>query len=315
MKIAVTGGAGYIGSTLIKNLIKNGYEVNSLDNLSIGSYDFLKKIENKNLKLFKGDIRDKSILTEVFDNVDAIAHLAALPGLELCNQKPEEAISTNVFGTFQVLEAAKEKNVEKIVFCSSAAVYGVPKKLPVTEKHDLKPLNLYGITKLAGEKLMESYSLNYSIPTISLRFGNVYGVGLFSYWNTVIPIFITQALNGTPLTLFGDGNNSRDFIHVEDISQAITLALLKKSKENEIYNVGNETITINELTKIIQKEILVTTGKKIEKIYLPPRDRETKEFGYDLKKITKKLKFTPKWNINKGIKQLIHYKLESQKNI
>lgn len=310
MKIAVTGGAGYIGSTLIKYLIENGFEVISVDNLSIGNYDHIKNLSNKKLKLFKGDIREKKCLEKAFENVDAIAHLAAIPGLDLCNQKPEEAISTNVYGTYQVLEVAKEKKV-KVVFCSSAAVYGIPKIMPVTENNGLQPLNLYGITKLAGEKILESYSDNYNLETISLRFGNVYGVGLFSNWDTVIPKFVNQALMGKPLTIFGDGHNSRDFIHVEDICQAIFLALTKKINGNEVFNVGNETCTINSIANIVRKEVMDVIGKNTEIIYIKPREGETKEFSYDLTKIKNNLNFKPKWTIKEGIKQIIKYKISS----
>lgn len=310
MKIAVTGGAGYIGSTLIKYLLEKGFDVTSVDNLSIGNYNYLEKIENKNLQLFIGDIRDKKCLEKTFENVDAIAHLAAIPGLDLCNEKPEEAISTNIYGTYQILEVAKEKEL-KVVFCSSAAVYGVPKKMPVKENDRLRPVNLYGVTKLAGEKILESYSDNFNLETISLRFGNVYGVGLFSNWDTVIPKFVNQALIGKPLTIFGDGYNSRDFIHVEDICQAIFLALTKKISGNEIFNVGNETCTINSIANIIQEEVTEVNGKKTEITYLKPRESETKEFSYDLTKIKNILNFKPKWTIKEGIRQLIQYKLSS----
>jgi len=309
MRVAVTGGAGYIGSILVKSLIDEGVAVVSLDNLMQGDYRYLKELDaDSDLELVVGDIRDSKLIDEVFKGADAVAHLAALPGLTLCRERPDEATSINIYGTHQVLEAARRLDVGRVVFCSSAAVYGTPMTMPVDEGHPLRPLNLYGVTKLAGEKLMESYYENYGMETISLRFGNVFGVGLYTYWRTVVPKFVKQGLEGKALTIYGDGENSRDFVHVEDIVQAVILALRKKEISGETFNVGGETVKIGRLAEIVSEELKKATGRGASVVHLPPRPGETKRFSYSLDKIEKSLGYRSKWSVRKGVEQLIDYR-------
>ena len=311
MKVAVTGGAGYIGSALINNLLAAGHEVSSIDDLSTGDYEYIRRLSLNKVKLVEGDIRDPSALDKIFKEADAVAHLAAIAGLVRCNDDPERAISVNIYGTHRVLEAAKKMGVNRVVFCSSAAVYGVPVKIPVSENHRLRPLNLYGVTKLTGEKQMEVAFDNDDVETVSLRFGNVYGVGLYSHWETVIPKFIKLGLEGKPLTIYGDGTSSRDFVHVEDITQALLLALTVKSAEGEAFNVGSEPTTIGNIAQIVSEEIEEATGKRIETKHLPLRPGETKEFSYNLSKIKKGLGFNPTWTVRNGVKQLINFGLKT----
>jgi len=256
MRVAVTGGAGYIGSTLIRNLVSQGHDVISIDNLSLGDYSYLKEIKGREkIKLKIGDIREEDTLIQAFEGVDAIAHLAALPGLLLCDEKPEEAISVNVYGTYRVLEAARKMGVKRVVFCSSASTYGIPTQLPVTEDHKQRPLNLYGVTKLTNEKQLETYHDNYGMETVSLRFGNVYGVGVYTHWTTVIPKFVKMGLEEKPLTIYGDGMSSRDYVHVEDISQALILGITVSGIGGETFNVGSEPTTIGKVAKIVANEV------------------------------------------------------------
>ncbi len=181
LKIGVTGGAGYVGSNLVKVLIADKHEVVSIDNLMNGDYSHLRNQgAGDAANLLEGDIRDLEFMVEAFEGCDAIAHLAALPGLIKCREHPDEATSINVFGTYNVLEASRRLDIGKVVFCSTAAVYGKPTEMPVTEGIPLRPLNLYGVTKLAGERLMDVFRDNHGIATTSLRFGNVFGVGLFT---------------------------------------------------------------------------------------------------------------------------------------
>jgi len=307
LKIVVTGGAGYIGSYLVKKLMEEGNFVKSVDDLSNGHYQFLEGLKNKNLHLITGDIRDSELLSEAFRDADAVAHLAAISSLDFCRDNPEEAISVNIFGTHQVLEAARKEKVKKIIFCSSASVYGDPNRLPVDERHPLQPLNLYGVTKVAGEKLMESYHLNYGIDTISLRFGNVFGVGLYTHWDSVIPKFVKQGLEGNPLTIYGDGESSRDFVHIDDIIGAIILALRKEGIGGEVFNVGGEAISIGRLSEIIKNEIGKHTGKNVNVVHLPERAGEAKNFSYDLDKIEKCLGYKPSTCVKEGVSQLVKY--------
>ena len=311
MKVAVTGGAGYIGSTLIKNIVNQGDKVVSVDNQSIGDYTPLRNAYGDRVKLIEGDIRDLSLLEEACKDCDSIAHLAALPGLVRCRDQPEEAVSVNIYGTHQVLETARRLDIRKVVFCSSASVYGKPIEMPVTESHPTRPLNLYGVTKLAGEKLMDTYYDNYGIETVNLRFGNIYGVGLFTRYDTVIPKFVNQAINDMPLTIYGDGGYSRDFVHAEDITKAIMLSLSKQNIGGETFNVGGDTMTINQIADIVKKKVEELVGKKVEAINTEPRVGETKLFSYNLVKIRRLLGFTNDWNVEKGVKQIIGFRLKN----
>lgn len=311
MRIGVTGGAGYIGSTLLKNLLDENEHVISIDDESIGDYKQVKTYyQGVRAKYLKGDIRDLDFLLENWGNVDAIAHLAAFPGLVRCRENPEEAVSVNIYGTHQILEAALRLDVDRVVFCSSASVYGRPEYLPVTEDHPLNPLNLYGVTKEAGERLMDSYHLNYGLETVNLRFGNIYGVGLYTRWDTVIPKFVKQGLEGEPLTVYGDGMQSRDFVHVQDITAAIELALKTLGIGGETFNVGGETLTINQLASMVSRVIDEEADMDVDATNTPPRKGETKEFSYDLSKIRGELGFKNQWDVRSGIRQLVRYRLE-----
>lgn len=311
MRVALTGGAGYIGSTLVARLIERGDTVVSVDNQSIGDYGHL-KASNLGGKagLLVGDIRDQKLLEEKWKGCDAVAHLAALPGLVRCRDNPEEAVSVNVYGTHCVMEAARRLDIKRVVFCSSAATYGVPVRMPVTEDHPLRPLNLYGVTKVSGEQIIDTYWDNYGIETVNLRFGNIYGVGVFTRWDTVIPKFVNQAVGGESLTVYGDGEYSRDFVHVQDITKAMMLSLTAPGIGGETFNVGGETLTINRLAEIVKDELTNETGGKAEAVNTPPRQGETKQFSYDLRKIRDKLGFVNDWTVREGVKQLIKYRLK-----
>jgi len=308
LKVGVTGGAGYIGSTLVLKLLERGDEVVSVDNQSIGDYKFLEENPaTHGAKRIVGDIRDQDLLLDVWAGCDAVAHLAALPGLVRCNEHPEEAISVNVYGTHQVMEAARKLDIKRVVFCSSASTYGVPIHMPVTEEHPQRPLNLYGVTKVSGEQVIDTYWDNYGIETVNLRFGNIYGVGLFTRWDTVIPKFVKQALSGEKITVYGDGEYSRDFVHVQDITKAMTLSLTTEGVGGEAFNVGGETLTINQIADMVQEEVNRETGVTAEAVNTAPRPGETKKFSYDLTKIRGKLGFVNDWTVREGVKQLIQY--------
>ncbi len=308
MRVAVTGGAGYIGSTLVVKLLERGDEVVSVDNQSIGDYSHLREHgQGVKAECVVGDIRDLDLLVEEWMGCDAVAHLAALPGLVMCNEHPEEAVSVNVYGTYQVMEAARRLDIGRVVFCSSASTYGVPVEMPVTEEHPQRPLNLYGVTKVAGEKILNTYWDNHGIETVNLRFGNIYGVGVYTRWGTVIPKFVDQGMSGEPLTVYGDGKYSRDFVHVQDISEAMTLALTKQGVGGETFNVGGETLTVNQIADIVKEEIAAETGGAAEAVNTPPRPGETKRFSYDLTKVRGVLGFENRWTVREGVRQLIEY--------
>ena len=282
----------------------------SVDSLMNGDYGYLKALGlGGKAILHVADIRDERNIEEIFEGSNAIAHLAAVPGLVKCNENPEEATSINVYGTYRVLEAARRLDIGKVVFCSSAAIYGSPLELPVTESHPLRPLNLYGVTKIAGEKLMMAYWENYGIETMSLRFGNVFGVGLYTNYDTVIPKFVRMGLDGEPLTVYGDGTSTRDFVHVDDIVHAMNLALSLKGLGGEAYNVGGETLEIGTLAKNVAEFLEKETGERLGITHLPPRPGETKELSYNLEKAKEGLGYDARWSVMQGVEQIMKYRL------
>ncbi|MGQ9680302.1 MAG: NAD-dependent epimerase/dehydratase family protein [Candidatus Bathyarchaeia archaeon] len=307
VKIIVTGGAGYIGSYLIKKLIENGFFVISIDNLINGDYRFLKKYEDDSLKLVRGDIRDLDLLEREFADADHVIHLAAISTLDKCYEDPEEAVSVNVYGTFQILEAAKRTGVKRIIFSSSAAVYGEPRTSLVDESHPVQPLNLYGITKLSGEKLIESYSVTEDIESVVLRFGNVFGVGLYTHWDSVIPKFVKQALDHVPLTIYGGGESIREFVHVEDIVKAIMLAVNSKEVSYDLFNVGGEAMSVRDVASIVSGEVKKVAGFDVKLIHLPERRGEAKKICFRMDKIEKKLGYKREYTVKQGVSQLIEY--------
>jgi len=307
MKIVVTGGAGYVGSYLFYKLYQEKHEMYSLDNNTTGDYMRLIDVVAEPGHLVVGDIRDFELLDSLFEGADVIVHLAAIPGLVRCNENPDEAISVNVFGTYQVLEAARRHSVQKVIFSSSAASYGVPKILPVKEDHPLNPMNLYGVTKLAGEKLMRVYHDNFDMETVTLRFGNIYGVGLFSKDNTVIPKFVKLGLGGKPLTIYGDGSSTREYVHVDDIVQSIEKVISSTGIGGEVYNVGAHSVKIREIADIVSRNIFEANGVQIDSTNLPERVGETKYLEYDYSKIISELGYKPSWDVDRGIRQLIEY--------
>lgn len=311
MKVAVTGGAGYIGSALVEYLIKKGEDIISLDNLLSGDYRQLKSIgADENARLEVVDIRDGNLLERNLEEVDAIVHLAAVSDVMSCRARPEEAISINIFGTHQVLNVAQKLGVPRVVFSSSAAVYGEPMVIPVPEDHPLRPLNLYGVTKLAGEKLMEAYHENFGISTITLRLGNVFGVGLSTGYEAVIPKFVKMGLAEQDLTIYGDGTSSRDYVHINDIVSAIYLSLKAKNIGYGVYNIGGETMRIDALSHNIVTALEKVAGRKVGIIHLRPRPGETEDFSYDYHKIERELGYKPRWSIKRGIEQIVKYRLK-----
>ena len=318
MKILVTGGAGYIGSTLVEKLLQEGHDVTSVDNNSRGSYTHLAGLKGtSNFKMFVADICNINQLEKIMKSreIDVIVHAAAIPGLERCRKKPKDAVLTNIYGTLNVLEIGRKYDVDRVILTSSAAVYGIPVKTPVSEDHPLNPRNLYGATKLSAEILMKVYYQTYGLSTVILRFGNVYGVGLYTYWETVIPRFVMQALSSQPLTIYGNGEQSRDFIHVYDITKAIILSLnaSKARVDGEIFNVGTGKPTkINYLANLVSEIVENITGKQVRKVHLPPRKGEPDipDFCLSPIKIQERLKFCTTWRLNDGIKQLVNYWLK-----
>ena len=318
MNLVVTGGAGYMGSGLLLKLGEEFPEatITSLDNLTTGDYHqvgHLKK--SKRHRLLVGDIRRKSDLKEaITPDTSIIIHLAAMPGVKLCNEQPKNAISTNIYGTYLLLEEAVNRNVDRFVFTSSAAVYGSPLQQPISERHPLRPINLYGVTKVSAEKLLNACHVTSGVNTAILRLSNVYGLGAYMKWKTVIPRFVWQTVHDKPLTIRADGKQQRNFVHLQDVTDAIVQCLKapKQAVAGETFNIGGESLSVNQVAKIVIQEGQRRLGGKVSKVHTSSELGEvyTPEFSYDSERASKKIGYGPKREVSSGVSELFDYALE-----
>ncbi len=299
MKSLVTGGAGFIGSNLVDHLLSKGHEVIVLDNFYTGKKKNLSHNLKKNLKVIKVDISKNKKLDKYFKDVNYVFHLAALANFIQSIKYPKKFYKVNVIGTLNILKAAKKAKIKKFIYAASASFYGTPKKFPTSEKAKIKLPHPYASTKWRAEKLIMRWSKIYKLPSISLRLFNVYGprINTLDGYKSVFGFFIDQKLKKKPLTIIGDGNQTRDFIHVQDTASAMLKSALSK-KEGKIYNVGfGKETKINYIAKLF--------GGKIK--YISPKYLETKRSLADINKIKKELKWKPKISIEKGVKKFLNF--------
>jgi len=318
MNVLVTGGAGYVGSKLLLRLGEEFPEatITSIDNLATGDYNYVAMLKrDKRYRLLVGDISKKADLQKALTkDTNVVVHLAAVSGLKLCRDRPKNAVDTNFYGTYLLLEKAVEYNIERFVFTSSAAVYGKPQQQPITEEHPLKPINFYGVTKTAAEQLINAYHISNGLTTTILRLSNLYGLGVYTHWKTVVPKFVWQTVNDQPLTVRGDGKQKRNFVHIRDVIGVI-IQCLKAPKQmvaGETFNIGGETLSVNRLAEIIIQVAEQRLEKKITKVHTPkePDEVYTTEFSYDYKKASRKIDYKPKQEIFHGASELVAYALK-----
>ena len=298
MKVLVTGGAGFIGSNLVDKLVNLSHEVVVLDNCSTGRLSNLKKVKNK-IKFVNIDITTSGKnLENYFNKVDWVFHLAGLADIVPSIINPTEYFSANVLGTFNVLEASKNADIKKFIYAASASCYGIPKKYPTDEKSEIDTKYPYALTKFLGEQLVLHWGKVYDQPNISLRFFNTYGPRsrTTGAYGAVFGIFLAQKIAKKPLTIVGDGNQTRDFIHVFDLVEA-TVKAAELGKNKEIYNVasGKET-SVNYIAELIGGD----------KVSIPKRPGEPDRSLADISKIKSELKWQPKISINKGVEMLLN---------
>ena len=256
MKVLVTGGAGFIGSHLTKELVKRGYDVIVLDNLSRNVNHVQELWEQGKIEFLKGDIRDKFHVLKAMQGCDYVFHQAAVC-LNRCKAFPKEAMEVNLEGSYNVFGAAIHENVKKVIYASTSSVYGQPDYLPIDEKHPTNAKEPYGATKLCADKFMDFLSAKHGLKFICFRYFNVYGTyqSVDAYYTSVINIFIKRILNGQPPIINGNGEQSMDFTHVSDVVAA-NLAALESDVENEIFNVGyGQENSLKVLAKLILDNI------------------------------------------------------------
>jgi UDP-glucose 4-epimerase len=298
MRCLVTGGAGFIGSNVVRRLLEHGHKVTVLDNYSTGYAATLEPYPEA--ELVRGDIRDESIVDGVMDGKDAVFHLAASVGNKKSIDEPIYDASHNVLGTINVLEAMRKHGVGNIVYSSSAGIFGEPQYQPVDEAHPVEPDSPYGATKLCGEKLVLSYMKLYGIKAACLRYFNVYGENQrFDAYGNVIAIFAARIARGETLNIFGDGEQTRDFIDVADVAAA-NVAAAENPEARGTFNIGTGTgITINRLVEILRG----VTGEYFEVLYGAPRPGDVRHCTADATRLHEILGIWPGTDIPENLKR------------
>ena len=298
MKALVTGGAGFIGSTLVDMLIEDGYDVVVIDNESADSNEQF--YYNPKANNYKVDICDYDATRKLYDGVDVVFHLAAESRIQPCIEYPVRAIKTNTLGTGVVLQCAREAGVKRVIYSSTSACYGLKNSPPMVETMPLDCLNPYAFTKIAGEDLCKMYSMMFGLETIIFRYFNVYGERspIRGQYAPVIGVFMRQRDAGELITVVGDGEQRRDFVHVKDVARANLLAaeftppeymvtdniVYNSWKWGEIFNIGSgENYSINEIATMVGGE----------KTHIPPREGEARHTLANTKKANTVLGWNP----------------------
>ena len=294
MKILVTGGAGFIGSHLTDKLIEQGHQVVVIDNLSTGRKENL----NPEADFHNLDICEFEKIKPLFEGVDFVFHLAAIPRVPISVEDPIGTSKVNILGTINVFKAAIDNKVKRIIFASSSSVYGNQKELPLRESMTPNPISPYALQKLTGERFAKLFTELYKVPIISLRYFNVYGprIDFDSDYSLVIGKFLKLKAEGKPLTIFGDGEQTRGFCYVDDVVRANILAMeSEKLKGGEIINISSgESYSINYLADLIGGE----------KQYLPPRKGDVRHTKADITLAKELLNWQPKIPFEEGLKKV-----------
>jgi len=310
MKFLVTGGAGFIGSHIVDALIKNGDEVGVIDDFSSGRRENLKSVSDK-IELTEGDIRDKAVVGNLMQGVDYVLHQAALRSVPKSLGNPELYNDVNINGTLNVLTAARDAKVKRVVVASSSSIYGETDKLP--EKEDFLPLLIspYALTKLAAEYYCRIFSRIYGLETVNLRYFNVFGPrqSLENEYAVVIPKFITCMLKDEEPPIHGDGKQTRDFTYVENVVQANIKAATVPGIKCEVFNIAcGKAFSVLDIVKYVNKIL----EKDIKPKLGPIRQGDVKHTLADISKARKLIKFEPKIGFEEGLVKAVEYFKENK---
>jgi len=303
-KTLVTGGAGFIGSHLVKELIVRGYRVTILDDLSTGSVDNIREtLVSGRAELVRGSITDTNLLTQCCLGVRYLFHLAAISRVPQSVADPVSTHEVNINGTLKVLLAARQSGVAKFIYASSSSVYGENPELPQHEEMVPQPVSPYAVSKLVGEHYAGVFQQIYGLPTVSLRFFNAYGSHQDpdSPYSNVIPLFIRRITQGIAPLVFDDGEQSRDFVYVKDIVRAALL--VAESEASGTFNIGSgQGTSVNQLLAHIGEII----GCKVEPEYRPPRPGDPKHTLADIRRAAK-IGYRPEYDIARGLREVVPY--------
>ena len=298
--VLVTGGAGFVGSHLVKALLKLQCKVRILDNLSTGFEENLPP--NESIEFVRGDVRDAKTCLDAVKGVDLVFHEAAQINPALAVEKPLYDFEVNARGTLNMLEAARLCDIKKFIFASTN-LYGNPRYLPIDEDHPFDLLSPYAAAKLCGEGYCIVYHRTHGIDTVRLRYSNVYGPGQRSEKSEsgVVAIFLKRALNNQPLIIFGKGDKTRDFIYISDVVTANILAAQSEKSVGDVFNIGSGIETsIRQLAEIVRK---VTNRQNLEILYTSERLADFSRCRIEFSKAKRILGFTPKVHLEEGLRK------------
>jgi nucleoside-diphosphate-sugar epimerase len=309
-RILVTGGAGFIGSHIVDRLLRQDIEVVVIDNLTAGSMRKIAQHKRKSeFHFMKGDILDFPTIRRIMKGIDAVFHEAALASVTLSMKNPLLANEINVKGTLNLLKASSDLGVKRFIYASTAAVYGDTENPQKEEDMPTNPNSPYGISKLAAENYVRIFQSLYGLETVSLRYFNVYGprqrFDINCAYGGVITIFLNRLLKNMLPIIFGDGEQTRDFIFIDDVVEANMLALNNRDAPGSVFNIGTGIgVSVNQIAELL-KELL--SKKNLKNIHKKPRPGESRHGYADISKAEKTLGFHPKFDIKKGLTDLIDW--------
>jgi nucleoside-diphosphate-sugar epimerase len=307
MKVLVTGGAGFIGSHVVDKLMIDGHDVVVLDNLYSGNMRNIEHhLDESRFRFVEGDVRQALTVEKAIEGVDAVIHAAAIVSVPLSIDNPVLTNEVNVLGTLNLLEASVKAKVKRFVYVSSSAVYGDAAKLPINEDAPVRPLSPYASSKLAAEGHCAGYFENHGLETIRLRYFNVYGPRqALSEYAGVMVKFLERIRKDQPPVIFGDGEQTRDFVYVSDVVEATLLALNRDGVAGNLFNIGTgEVVTINKLCDVF----LEITGKEhLKPIFMDAKPGEVRHSQADITKATKLLGYRHKVPLKSGVREFINW--------
>src|SRR5467141_1505690 len=305
MRFVITGGAGFIGSNTVDELVRRGHSVVVLDDLSSGKEENLAEIRNK-ITLIKGSITDIEVVRKAMHEAEYVIHLAARTSVPKSVKDPIETNRINIDGTLNVLVAARDAKVKRIVFAASSSAYGETPTLPKIETMEPQPISPYGVTKYVGELYAQTFGRCYGLENVSLRYFNIFGPRQdpSSPYSGVLAKFCTAFLEDTQPVIFGDGKQTRDFTYVENAVQANLLACEAPNASGRVFNVGvGERISLNEVLRELGK----IAGKRLEAKYEPPRDGDIRDSQADVSQAREYLGYDPQVDFEEGLSRTFEW--------
>lgn len=305
MRFLITGGAGFIGSSIARRLVNDGYYVRILDNFATGQRSNLEDIQGK-IDIIEGDIRDFWTVINAVEGIDYVLHQAALPSVQRSILNPLTTTEVNVNGTLNILEAARFHKVQRIVYASSSSIYGDTPTLPKDENMRPQPLSPYAITKLAGEEYCISFYRIYGLEAVCLRYFNVFGPyqNPASQYAAVIPKFIVSFLEDKPPVIFGDGEQSRDFTFIDNVVEANVLACAKKDAVGKVMNIAcGQRYSLNAMAE----KLGCILDKKIEPVYQPAKPGDVKHSLATIDQASQYLGYQVKVDFDRGLARTVEW--------